>query len=339
MLRDILKQDPQVLASARVIAHGDADVMLLTGFDFDLGLVALNAFADLIVDHGTTYPYRFALPPNTGVATGVDLDGNGRLGTPRDAQGYGQFAGDGGMAILSRFPIDVEASRTFSDLLWSDLPGAIAPPGTPDIQRLSTTAHWDVELRTPDGLAFHVWAFHASPPVFDGPEDRNGRRNHDETAFWLRYLDGTVMARASDQPFVLLGTVNLDVIDGDGRPAALQKLLAHPRITDPKPASAGGTAATKTEGGVNLGQTGDPSLDTANWPDVDGPGNLRVDYVLPSTDWTVEGSGTLWPMDDPDSLLSRDVIAASRHRLVWVDLVLKRTGESSQRIGLMEPGQ
>ena len=36
----------------------------------------------------------------------------------------------------------------------------------------------------------HLLAHHPTPPVFDGPEDRNGRRNHDEAALWTAWLDG-----------------------------------------------------------------------------------------------------------------------------------------------------
>ncbi len=35
----------------------------------------------------------------------------------------------------------------------------------------------------------HLLASHPTPPAFDGPEDRNGRRNHDEIRFWNDYLD------------------------------------------------------------------------------------------------------------------------------------------------------
>ena len=34
----------------------------------------------------------------------------------------------------------------------------------------------------------HLLISHPTPPAFDGPEDRNGRRNHDEIRFWSDYL-------------------------------------------------------------------------------------------------------------------------------------------------------
>ena len=69
---------------------------------------------------------------------------------------------------------------------------------------------------------------------------------------------------------------------------------------------------------ANAGQRGDPALDTADWPEADGPGNLRVDLVLPSRDLTLRASGVLWPA--PGAPLAEAVAAASRHRLVWVDV-------------------
>jgi endonuclease/exonuclease/phosphatase family metal-dependent hydrolase len=312
LLRDILAGEAEVMAVAEVVATVAPDVILLTAFDYDLDGHALAAFADRVEAAGVAYPYRFALASNAGMATELDLDGDGRLRTPRDAQGYGEFAGQAGMAILSRLPISAEASRDFSAFLWADMPGAIAPEGMAAEQRLSSVGHWDVAVALPDGRPVRLWAWYATPPVFDGPEDRNGRRNHDEAAFWLRYLEGALPVLPEAGPFVLMGDANLDPLDGDGRAEALSALLEHPRLTDPLPRSAGGVAAAARDGGANAGQRGDPGLDTADWPDGPGqPGNLRVDYVLPSAEWQVVGSGVWWPEDGP-----------VRHRLVWVDVEL-----------------
>lgn len=328
LLRDILDGDPQVEAVARVVAEAAPDILLLTGVDWDLDGHALDALAGRFTAAGVDYPHRFAARPNAGLATGLDLDGDGRAGDPRDAQGYGRFLGEGGMALLSRFPIRAEDARDLSALLWRDLPGATLPEtdGEPfpsaealDVQRLSSSGHWDVPVVLPSGREISVLAYHATPPVFDGPEDRNGLRNHDEAAFWLRYLDGDLETPAPDGPFVLLADTNLDPIDGEGRPDALDALLTHSRLQDPRPDSEGGVRASAEQGGVNLSQRGDPGLDTADWDD-DGPGNLRVDYVLPSRAFSVLDAGVLWPT--PDDPLAEAASTASRHRLVWADLAL-----------------
>ena len=101
LLRDIAGgRDAQVAAVEQGLVALDADAVLLTGFDFDLGQAALGALRDRLAAAGVRYPHVFALPPNTGVPTGLDLDGDGRSGGARDAQGWGRFAGAGGMAVL-----------------------------------------------------------------------------------------------------------------------------------------------------------------------------------------------------------------------------------------------
>lgn len=323
MLRDILAgDDPQVISATAVIATVRPDILLLTDVDFDLGLAALTALAADLKRQGIDYPHIFALPPNSGQFTGLDLDGNGQIGEARDAMGYGRFAGDGGLAILSRWPIDADNSQDFSDILWRDLPGAILPTvgdqpfpsiEAQDQQLLSSTAHWVVPVLPPAGPPLTLLVWSATPPVFDGPEDANGLRNRDELRLWQKYLDGSFGPPPGR--FILLGNANLDPFDGAGLHDAMVNLLDDSRLQDPNPTSAGGLAA------ADPGQSGDPALDTADWPD-NAPGNLRVSYVLPSANWNVSGAGVFWPAPgDPQAeLLGSDGLAAGPHRLVWVDL-------------------
>jgi hypothetical protein len=317
LLRDILSgDDPQIRAVQDMIRATDADVLLLTGVDYDLDLAALRALADALAAEGRPYPHRFALRPNTGMATGLDLDGDGRRGGPRDAQGYGRFAGEGGMAVLSRLAIDTGAVRDFSAFLWRDLPEVRLPDGMgPDaaaLQRLSTTGDWEVPLILPGGGTLRLLCWAATPPVFDGPEDRNGLRNRDEAAFWLDLLDGTLPMPPPEAPFVLLGEASLDAADGDGRRDALQRLLHHPALQDPEPRG--------PPGRTDPGHSGDPRMDTADYAARDGPGGLRVDYILPSAGLRVTGAGVLRPA--AGSALAEVAARASRHLPVWVDLTL-----------------
>ena len=213
------------------------------------------------------------------------------------------------MAILSRLPLDEGAARDHSGFLWRDLPGALLPEGDPalaGVQRLATTGFWDVPLVTGSG-PLHLLAWHATPPVFDGPEDRNGRRNHDEAAFWRHYLDGALPMPPPDAPFVLLGDGNLDPADGDGRREGIAALLAHPALQDPLPKGRHGRAEPAHQG--------DPARDTVLYGDL---GGLRLDYVLPSSGLRVTGAGVLWPA--PGDPLAADLAAASRHFPVWVDI-------------------
>lgn len=321
LLRDILSgADPQIQAVSQVIAAVDPDVLVLQGVDFDQDLVALTALRDFLDKEGRTYPHIFALAPNSGAQTGLDLDGNGQVNEARDAQGYGAFFGQGAMAVLSRYPVITENVRDFTALLWRDLPGAQLPQsggaafpssGVQAMQRLSSVGHWVVPLQLPSGK-MTLMTFHATPPVFDGPEDRNGLRNRDEIRFWQRYLDGRFGPEPEDR-FILLGQANIDPVDGEGLKDGINGLLSDPRLQDPAPMRPDGPLSDSP------GQMGDRRLDTVAW-DVPLPGHLRASYILPSAELTVIGSGVFWPpVGDP---MAETVAKASRHRLVWVDLRL-----------------
>ena len=300
----------------RVIRAADADVLVLAGIDRDEDGVALAALAEAIGG----YPHRYSGPTNRGVPTGADLDGDGRLGEAEDSEGFGAFTGQGALAILSRLPIDAKGIRDWTGLRWRDLPGNLAPPETAPERRLSTTSHWLVPVILPDDTRLSLLTWYATPPVFDGPEDRNGRRNHDEAALWLRLLGGE-FGPPPMPPFAIIGIANLDPEDGDGRPEALKALLSDPRLQDPRPSSAGGTYAARTQGGANTRHKGNPALDTADWSDDGrGPGNLRVSYLLPDAAAKVTASGVFWP--GPGEPLVDETSRASRHRLVWVDICL-----------------
>ncbi len=273
---------------------------------------------------GQSYPHLFALRPNTGLQTGLDLNGNGRTGEPQDAQGFGSFSGQAGLAILSRFPVERDRVRDFSRMFWRDMPplsedaeaSAYTPPAT---LRLSSVAHWDVPVTLPDGPQLHMLVWHGSTPVFDGPEDRNGRRGAGETLFWTDYLDGRLPFAPPEDPVIVVGVANIDPMDGEGRHDAARALLSHPRLQqDPKPRSMAGTRAALRQGAVNAGHRGDPALDTADWPDGPGQaGNLRVSYILPDRALRAVQAGVFWPQR---GALAEHVIRASRHRLLWVDL-------------------
>lgn len=296
--------DAQIAASVAVIVAAQADILLLQDIDFDAEGAALGALADALAAGGAPYPFQLSLRPNTGWPTGVDIDGDGRSHRARDAHGYGRFNGQGGMALLSRYPIG--AVRDFSTFLWADLPDSSAPlvlsPDALAVLRLATVAAWDVVIDLPDG-PFHILALHAGPPVFDGPEDRNGHRNADELRFWQLYLDGWSpdgLPFAATR-FALIGTLNLDPDKGEGRRAVLRDLLDHPLLQDPVPLRPGG------------------GPETADWPEP-VPGDLRVDYILPAADMAVRASGVIWPIDARGTPPLSVVRAASDHRLVWIDL-------------------
>jgi hypothetical protein len=179
-----------------------------------------------------------------------------------------------------------------------------------------------------------VLASHPTPPGFDGPEQRNRRRNHDEIRFWADYVSVlTVSSYIYDdtgvggglkvgERFVVVGDQNSDPHDGDSWPGAIQQLLKHPRVQDPLPASKGGPEAAARQGGANLTHVSDPAYDTADFNDDPAPGNLRVDYVLPSENLLVMGAGVWWPaLGEPGAELTGEYpFPTSDHRPVYVDV-------------------
>ncbi|MEM6668854.1 MAG: endonuclease/exonuclease/phosphatase family protein [Pseudomonadota bacterium] len=341
---------PQVDAVAEIIQRVQPDILLINELDHDPRREALTLFLETLkVSRNGAQPslfeHSFTAPVNTGVITGRDLDGDGRIRAPEDAHGWGLFEGQFGMALLSAYPI--VSTRTFQKTPWSAAPFADPPltsdgggyyaPNVWEALRLSSKNHWDVAVALPDGRQLHLLASHPTPPVFDGPEDRNGLRNAAEILFWRDYVDGAdwieddvgeVGGLQANASFVILGDLNNDPADGDGVSGALWALLDHARVQDPSPISLGGSEAAALQAGVNATHQTDPALDTADWRDETGkgPGNLRVDYVLPSSDLKVLGDGVFWPsLVDPLWRLTGDgkPIISSDHRLVWVDIALE----------------
>lgn len=347
LIRDIEDRDPQILNVAEIILRTAPDIILLNEIDHDPEGRALAAFRKVLADGvegvaGIDFAHAFLAPSNTGEPLGVDLNGDGKVMGARDAKGFGRFPGQYGMAILSRHRL--AEARTFREFRWSGIPWAQAPvnpDGSPYYSvaawaalPVSSKSHWDVAATLPDGRSLHLLASHPTPPVFDGPENHNGLRNAAEIRFWVDYIDGadwiiddTGQAGGlnGEAHFVILGDLNNDPLDGEGDELAIRALLTHANVQDPAPRSPGAAAA---DGRISLTHSADPGMDTADWHETqDGPGNLRVDYVLPSTTLDVRGSGVFWPAaSDP---LARLVAmkgrkrASSDHRLVWVDIALE----------------
>jgi hypothetical protein len=343
--------DPQAHAVAEIIQRVRPDVLLLQEFDFDTDGAALRDFQSNYLGrpHGEapaiSFEFSFVAPSNTGVPSGFDLDHDGKIGGGGDALGFGEFPGQYGMALLSRFPIDRDAVRTFRHFLWRDMPDALLPDNpetsypadwySPDVLAvlpLSSKSHWDVPVRI-GRLTLHLLASHPTPPAFDGPEDRNGLRNHDEIRFWSDYLTVANAGYIHDDrgkagglrsgAFVIMGDQNSDPHDGASRNDAIRALLANPRVDSTfVPQSRGAPEAAATQGGANASQKGDPRFDTADFNDRVA-GNLRVDYLLPSRGLEVCGGGVFWPAQgEPAGKLvwGDKPPPSSDHRLVWLDV-------------------
>lgn len=338
-------QDARLKSLAAVLQTIRPDVVLLNEFDYDPVIDAADLLNRNYLQQADGnrepifYAYGLRPPTNTGFYSGLDLDANGKTGEPADAWGFGHFPGQYGMLVLSKYPIDRDAIRAFRLFPWKNLPGALRPtnedgsPYYPDAVwaqlRLTSKNHVDIPIELP-GRTVHLLASHPTPPVYDGPEDRNGKRNYDEIAFWRHYISETSADWIIDDnkerggleagaAFVIAGDLNADPKDGGARPGAIAQLLDHPAINaDCTPTSEGGTEAAERQAGINLEHTGNPAGDTADFND-ETVGNYRLDYVLPSKSLDVRRCGVYWP---PSSSPEHEYATFSDHRLVWVDIEL-----------------
>ena len=333
-------EHPQIRNIAEIIQRVRPDIILLNEFDNQDNTANnqhknLRQFINEYLNKSQNkqapinYPYFYQGTVNTGVNSGFDLDGNGKQGQlPGDGFGYGHFSGHFGMAILSKYPIQESSIRTFQYFKWQDMPGALKPINPENNSswfsekawqnmRLSSKSHWDIPINV-DGNTLHILASHPTPPVFDGPEDRNGKRNHDEIRFWHDYISdkkasyiyddkGNFGGLNNNARFVILGDLNASNVDGDALTTGIDNLLNHPKVQDSKPISKGGQQHSPDN--PNAAQH------TAFW-------RMRADYVLPSTfGLTVINSGVFWPATtDENYRLIKDRKASSDHRLVWLEL-------------------
>ena len=341
----------QAAAVAEIVQNVRPEVLLINEFDFDPA--ALDLFRENYLEESQNgadpivYEYSFIAPSNTGVPSGFDLNNNGVVGGPDDAFGFGFFPGQFGMAVLSMHPIDTDAVRTFQNFRWADMPGALLPddPNTPEpadwyspeeleVFRLSSKSHWDVPIEI-GTTTVHFLVSHPTPPVFDGPEDRNGRRNHDEIRFWADYVGpgkragsyiyddaGVYGGLKPGAKFVIAGDLNSDPNDGDSIPGSAQLVLDHPLVnTKVTPSSEGAVEQAELQGGANDTHLSDPLFDTADFADG-APGNLRADYVLPRKNLRIVDAGVYWPLSTDPAFepVGTFPFPSSDHRLVWIDL-------------------
>jgi 3-phytase len=351
--------DPQIERIAEIIQRANPDVLLINGFDYDhldrASFLFEHNYLSVPQDGADPikFAYHFTGPVNAGVDSGFDLDHDGKAviapGTPQyanDAIGYGLFPGQYGMVLLSKYPIDRPNIRTFTRFKWKDMPGAMLPTdaaGKPwysdeilQVLRLSSRSHWDVPIQIGD-QTIHVLASHPVSTAVDTPEHRNAKRNHDEIRMWADYIKGGPSSKYlvddtnragrddSDFHFVLMGDLHADPLDGGALPGTVDQLLKNPRINSTyTPASPGAIEAAQNDGGNNTKHQTPAKFDTADFPDAgNAPGNLRVDYVLPSKDAKITGGGVFWPLssDSQHRLVEvQPTIASSDHRLVYMDL-------------------
>ncbi len=334
----------QLLAAAEIIQIIRPDVLVINEIDHDIDAfqegqnLTLNArrFIDNYLKQGersVDFRFIYAAPCNTGFLAGMDFDNNSVIASEQDRHsrdhggdcfGYGEYPGQYSMAVLSRFPLDFTQARTFQKFLWKDLPDNQIPDSwysedELDIFRLSSKSHWDVPVKI-GSKTIHLLVSHPTPPVFDGLEDRNGRRNFDEIKMWVHYINNDQVmvddngfrgGLGKNESFIIAGDLNAapfgEKMESGER--SIDKLLNHPLIND--------CGNLLVSPGALNGQTAGPpgfiERRTTGW----GDRGLRIDHLLPSKDLNVIAGGVYWPADSAGVAL---VKKASDHRLVWLEL-------------------
>ena len=157
---------------------------------------------------------------------------------------------------------------------------------------------------------------HPTPPAFDGPEDRNGRRNHDEIRLWNDYLtpgaggymrDDAAAPAASRQGLPHHGRPEFR--SGRRRQPARRHRRAARASTHRRHASCRRAPAPSRPPRCRAAPMPRSAATRASTPPtstIASPGNLRVDYLLPSKGLRVCGGGVFWPPQ-----------CRSRPHLVW----------------------
>jgi len=330
----------QIEIIAEIIQRKRPDVLALQEFDFDEEGKNLQFFQENYLAKSLNgskpiqFPYVMAFRSNTGIQTGLDLNNDGEKFTPEDAFGYGVYPGQYAFAILSKYPLDKTNLVTFRKFLWKDMPGAHLPVDADstswyaaavlDTFRLSSKNHVDIPVKI-KGKDIHVLIAHPTPPGFDGEEDRNGKRNHDEIRLFADYISpekgdylyddcGKLATLYTDDSFVILGDMNADPKAGSSYKNAIELLLKHPLV---HPETATGNLVPSSEGSKAWHEENPNNSHPAHKTAVF---NLRVDYVLPSADLQPVKSGVFWPA--PTNSLARLTTGreGSDHRMVWVDV-------------------
>ena len=322
----------QIINIAKIIQTVRPDVIVLNEFDYipdpEKGVKAFvkNYLAkDQTGSKAIEYPYFYYSTVNTGQPSPYDLDNNGKAEQyGADAWGFGMYPGQYAMMLLSKYPIQTSDVRTFQHFKWKDMPGALITKkadGSDWYSKdawnqfpLSSKSHWDVPVSV-NGKTVHFLVSHPTPPSFDGAEDRNGKRNHDEIRFWADYINpsqagyiyddkGKKGGLTENNRFIIMGDQNASPVEGNAITEGIKMLLNDPKINSEKiPASKGGALHTPNNpNALNH---------TAFW-------RMRADYILPSRfGFQVLDNGVFWPAPgEPMADLVEKRESSSDHRLV-----------------------
>lgn len=321
-------------ARARVIARtvqmNEPDVLVLTGVTYDDAEMVAEHLRSLYLSSGQDglpgldYPHMFTADTNSGRESGMDLDGDGTIGGPGDAIGYGDYPGQYGMIVFSKHPIVAEEIRTFQDFLWKDLPDPSIPTAYSELEesilRLQESSLWDVPVEVPGGeepvhvIATAVASQHSTEAAAARADDiRTVVSDYVSGSAW--YLTDDAGRSGGLTPGADAIVAGAPLAEADEPTEALGTLLDSAPLQDPEP-----QAVTEVPISQRFGSSGGSDETATRY--VPDDQDYRASLVLPSSSLTVSNSGIFWPGDGEEghALVDPSSRYALQDRLVWVDL-------------------
>ncbi len=365
----------QIRNIAAIIQKNRPDVLFLSEFNNDgvgQNMAALEGFQKNYlgvsqsmnsVDGGAMlepiqYPFVQNYATNTGLDPKLNLShASSPSFNPDDAYGFGFYHGQYAFALMSKFEIDTQNTRTFQTFLRKDLPEAVNPTvnqctkplpdglscGDPwftgdnwNKVRLSSKNHVDAPIFIPTNKGIktiHALLSHPTPPAFDSFSDNNKYRNSDEITFWDHYVSGESFfyddkggtGGFKGESFVIMGDLNADPAFGTATVPffnGIQTLTNNPKLN--LDLSQSNALFTPVSQGAmkeaNPKRHPHPETRTSTF-------GSRVDYALASADLSLIKTGVYWQAENQIGRLlfndprvgkrGTDKEVSSDHRFVW----------------------
>ena len=254
------------------------------------------------------------------------------------------------MVVYSKYPIDQMGIRTFQHFLWRDMPGALLPddpstaapadwfsPAELDVVRLSSKSHWDLPILVGNKVV-HFLVSHPTPPVFDGPEDRNGTRNFDEIRFWADYItpsaagyiydDHGVEGGRAHRPLLLDPPLHRELVEllvGLGAGAVHCRALAAVEHTE-LDAGAIRHAAHQAVHDALTGVANRPALLAALFNEVERANRYERPLSVAFVDIEASGSEVLFALDNQPELWSFTHPAVHAAHATYAEVIARNVG-------------
>lgn len=321
---------PQARVIARTVQMNEPDVLVLTGVTYDDAEMVAEYLRSLYFSSGQDglagmdYPHVFTAGTNSGQESGADLDGDGIIGGPGDAIGYGEYPGEYGMIVFSKHPIVDDEARTFQNFLWRDLPDRSMPSGFSELEasilRLQESSFWDIPVEVP-GHSDHVHVL-ATSVAAQQPSETEAARAEDIRTVISDYIAGSAWYLTDDAgrsgglgPEADAIVAGAPVATAAEPSEALETLMDSDRLQDPQPEPI--TEVPMDQRSEAQGQT-----DRTATRHVPGDRDRRASLVLPGSGLEVSNSGIFWPAEGEDGFALVDPSSSHslQDRLVWVDL-------------------